>query len=1130
MTADRLTIDVNELSERLSLSPEQRTVLGVSGRGTARGALVAAGAGSGKTTTLVASLCNDILVDGVAPEEILVVTFTRAAAANLLSRSAQYLSTLGRDSGPLQDLWIGTIDAVCSRLLREDALAVGMPLSFAIGSDRDLLPLRQKALEAALLSLEREELLLLAERFDVSDGFFLKTAFTLYERLRLDGTLTVNGVAGPLAAPPEDFPLAEKARLAAVLDLLEADEDAMSKKHLPNKVRDCRAMLVSDDPRLMKNFSHGLRAGALSERANEAKELALAYKQHLVDARTYPLRRAVESLLVAFDQSYWEEKRRLREFDFLDLSLLVRDEVVRAGRGRRFKRVYIDEAQDTNALQLEILEGLLAEDGLLLLVGDENQSIYAFRQADVANFRRYGESPDLEQLTLGDNYRSQPLILKAVDAVFGPPAGAESDEADEETQAGELERLISMVAKSEIEESPFSTPVQLLVLTSDAGLPTREAEAAAFAPHVNYALDILNQDLTADESKLSYGDVGLLCETNRESRAYADALRALGIPTLLIQKKGLAEVEECRDLIAYLRLLADPSDETALLRVLTSPFVGVPPSDLEPLYRRLNEGRGRREEQDTAPVDRWAVLAAELPVFVSRYQGLYAARDEEGVADLARLVCEAHDFDLALELLDPTGARWRNVEKMLTVISDVERDYDGPSLRTVLARLEDEAETQVDEGQDASLPPGLDAVRVMTVHNAKGDEFPITVVARLGKRRGNPGQTGVKVFEGQIGMTLGADMSDSTFVLADEYEKAVDSAEERRLYYVAMTRAKRHLMLVASAAYDGDNDPKWSGPAEWLVPKLLAGTALPPPGDESLVATGEALINVVRLEPVELADTPEFIVTESDEEAPLPVVALPLGNALPALSYSAVTPWDKCSLRGHLALKGLANSRLKDVPGYAADGLDGLMGATRFGTLVHRLLKSTDFASTAPLRVVPALSELFPDPESRARAEQFLDLLDTSPLRAELQTLRIVGAELNFDLLLAGYLMGGTMDLLARGDTEALVVDWKTGSVDEFEEGYGFQRRLYALAVLRDASPPERVRAVTFHADGTQDREEFTLADVEALVGELSREVRRVVSTSLSHPTVGYVALGPHCEACAGLGGICPLAAARAGA
>jgi len=432
---------------------------------------VSAGAGTGKTSVLVERYVRAVCDRGMDVDSILVITYTRKAAGELRTRIRAALGARGRPdlARELDGAWISTIHGFCNRLLKAHPFAVGLDPRFRELEDAGAAVLRGEAFERALAEFcstgDPERLRLLATYR--ADG--LRRMLTgVYETLRSAGRELV-------------LELGERAGLADAIgqlreeaESLVADESATAAQRQSAR----EALRVAADESLPERLvdlsslqGRGARAASY-EQARKAAERAALEELAAHD------RDLLQELLVRFAGEYAAAKRRESAVDFEDLQLgardLLRDHAdVRDATRLRFRLVMVDEFQDTNRLQCELID-LVSHPQLteVFTVGDEFQSIYGFRHADVEVFReRRAQASNL--LTLRSNYRSRPQVLAAVNHLF-------SDAFGDEYQA--------LAASAEFADPVFGHPVELLVTDKasyrDTGEHWRQGEARMIAARV----------------------------------------------------------------------------------------------------------------------------------------------------------------------------------------------------------------------------------------------------------------------------------------------------------------------------------------------------------------------------------------------------------------------------------------------------------------------------------------------------------------------------------------------------------------------------------------------------------------------------------------------------------------------
>ncbi|MBD0291355.1 MAG: UvrD-helicase domain-containing protein, partial [Thermoleophilia bacterium] len=396
-------------------SPEQLAAIEESGV-----VFVSAGAGTGKTTVLVERFVRAVVERELPLDSILVITYTERAAGELRSRIRQRLTELGRRelSAEIDRAWISTIHAFCSRLLRAHPFEAGLDPNFRVLDEPQALVLRSEAFSealAAFLADRRPERLRLLATY--GSRRLATMLFGAYERLRSAGRPLQLAGAEPRSIADAAGALRECARAA----LADAGEDAEGTALV------ARALdLVGPDgalppPERLLDLGDLRVPERRSEGFASYHEALAALESAALDAVAARDRDLLQALLVELDRVYAEAKERESALDFEDLQLRARallraDAGVRERTRWRFRSVMVDEFQDTNRLQCELVDELACDE--LFFVGDEFQSIYRFRHADVEVFReRRSRSPGV--LALTRNYRSRPEVLAVVNHLFG---------------------------------------------------------------------------------------------------------------------------------------------------------------------------------------------------------------------------------------------------------------------------------------------------------------------------------------------------------------------------------------------------------------------------------------------------------------------------------------------------------------------------------------------------------------------------------------------------------------------------------------------------------------------------------------------------------------------------------------
>jgi len=755
--------------------------------------LLAAGAGSGKTSVLVERFVRAVCEDHHAPERILAITFTERAAQELEQRVRARLLEVGA-AGPAQALergFIGTFHGFCARLLRAHARAAGIEDEhFAILDERVSARLRRRAFAGAL-----EQFVRAGERTDAVE---LIAAYGP-DRARA----TVLEVFAQLRSRGQQMPRLPSTQLP--LPGLERDPDSLD-------VDGARTLLLWAE------------------------------------------------LLERFGERYEAAKRARHGLDFDDLelhavALLATQPRLRLAWAQRFELVMVDELQDVNPRQLELLMALDREN--LFTVGDRWQSIYGFRHADVGLFaaRERQLAEQGQSLRLAHNFRGRAELLDAVNAVFAKRfgraftplrAGRESAREHEAQAAPVLELLLcdrngwdstrsgdrhgdgTRAGDATVPSAPAAGTSDRA--TGPTARPWREAEARQLAARV--------AELVRD-GHAAPGQVAILLRGTGDIDCYERALAEQGLDTLA-SAGAYWRRQEIADLLAYLRAVCDPLDEPALYGTLASPFAGLSAGALALLAQEARgSGRGLWETAREAPHERLTADERERLAGLSRW--LEHERRLAPELELAQLIERA-----ARRYFGKPGAgngkpgagsgerRLANVRKLVELAGEWERS-EGRDLRGFL----DEAALQEGGGgflaaaeaiaePDAPLAgDGSQAVRLMSVHAAKGLEFDVVCVADLG-RTPSTAVPDLLVDGERVGLRL-IGLEDPRPRPVLEYDQLTSErrdaqgAEEDRIVYVAMTRARERLLLSAAVDFASwPRDRSGAAPIAWLGPALAA--------------------------------------------------------------------------------------------------------------------------------------------------------------------------------------------------------------------------------------------------------------------------------------------------------------------
>ena len=844
----------------VGLTPEQAAA--VTGRDEPR--FVRAGAGSGKTRVLVERFLASVREDGVGVDRILAITFTEKAAAELRSRVRERLLAAGDREAARQaeSAAISTIHGFCSRLLRAHALDAGLDPDFRVLDEVESARLALDAFDAALEAF-LESAVGGGERLDLAAAYSpdrLRTMVTaVHGRLRSRGEREPRL---PRLKPPRAS--GERDRLEAAV--ARASAELGSHEGNGKSVDAARAVLdrcgryfgrlpdgsLADPEDLEKLVVKGGNTKVLNTEAfAELKEAHEAYATFCAASRAAGHHALLAELLKLYDVRYAALKDARSALDFEDLELLARDllagdrelcESVRA----RYAQVMVDEFQDTNRLQNEIVD--LVAGGRLFAVGDERQSIYGFRHADVELFRERGAAAAEagRASSLRTNFRSRPELIAAVNAAFA-------------SVWDEFEPLAAAPGADGV--PPRVDPCVELLLV-DRSKPRWEAAVAAgaFGTGVGEAiwrgaearlLARRIEELAGPGGPFEYGDVAILLRASTDMALYERALVERGIPAYSHGGRGFSEAQQVGDLRAYMAALANPLDELSMTMLLASPLAGVSLGSVASISRRASR-LGRDPwwalQQAFGPDgDGSDGLAAALPERDRARVAAFVERFARERAEAPRLALETvidravtdSGYDRVVLAMPGGERRLANVRKLMRIARRFEAT-EGRDLRRFIDHLDEREELRAHEGEaPVEGDARTSAVRLMTIHSAKGLEFPVVCVADLGRPMRGGDDGGLQVAEdGRVGLRYASLSGERRGALdwerLEEEQTARAEEEERRIFYVAMTRAQEHLVLSGATDLVKWPEPRpLREPIDWIWPAVAPGAkdllAGPPP-------------------------------------------------------------------------------------------------------------------------------------------------------------------------------------------------------------------------------------------------------------------------------------------------------------
>ncbi len=1046
---------------------------------------VSAGPGSGKTRVLVERFAW-LVEQGVSPLRILAITFTDKAANEIKQRLVKrFEKDAGLRSG-MERAWVSTIHGFCARLLRENALAAGLDPAYMIQEEAAgaLDPI--ETAERALDELFAEQPSAFGRLLEaLPDRDLARTLVRVYDAIRTAaaGWSEVE-YRGGLAAASALEKLRAQAR--TVVESSTAGWNASQQEYAARQREWARSLLDQGQPprwrellSLIDEFDCDLTRLKKGSPVRDAlsrikKELLAPARSAVIGALFRNEGQLLQQALARFDALYREQKRAAAVLDFADLEehairLLEGNPAVRARLQRSFDAILMDELQDTDPLQWRLVD-LLRREGRFFAVGDINQSIYGFRHAEPEVFRRYRRSIEQRNLAvdvLAENYRSRGGILWAAGRVLEGAAG--------------IEPMPLTACGAFAEKSDPS--VEIIAVSAETSTAGSELEARWVARRIRELEGALLIGPPEAPRTARFSDMAVLVRTTACIEPLAAAFVEFGIPYLQSKGRTFFASREVLDLINWLRVLANPLDEISLAAVLRSPLVGA--SD-EALARLKTKGH------------LWKSLCA-LAAPASGYDPAELERLLDTCALIQQLRKQSDYVSpdwLAARILDESGylegieARARaNIEKFLAMVRDLHATSRGP-LSQILEKLDAWRSQQPEP--DAPPAEAADAVNVLTIHGAKGLEFPVVFLAAMHK--GTANQAPPVIYHPATGLGArwqdpytGETVADDAHQAAQQLDNQRDEQERDRLLYVAMTRAAEHLVMSFAVsnrstspwpklvlAKLGVSTDKFDNTPELVNGmRVLRASSAPPPWEASRRSAGAAA-------PLHL-DRPALT---GQHDSTVTVTAVALFQACPRRYFlQRYLGWPPASGSG---------LRLLEVES------DAPADAGELGRQVHALL--------AGLGGGPV------DPEAIELADRFR----TSELGRRASRASRIEREFDFLMELDGVLLRGQIDLWFEEGGELVLVDYKTGSGEDDIAAYALQLRLYALALERICGRlPDRA-VLCYLRSGS-------MVEVNLNARALNDARQKLAALGRAQDSLDFpLRQGPHCLRCGYYGGACP--------
>jgi ATP-dependent helicase/nuclease subunit A len=1028
---------------------------------------VSAGAGTGKTRVLVERFLHLVEKGNAHVDQILAITFTEKAAQEMKERIAKRFREKNMESArrALENAYIGTIHSFCARLLREHPIEARVDPKFRILEDMEATLLKSKVLDELIESRFQEPRVFELLHLYSENG--LRT--NLVEASNHMRVLGMKGTDELIKKPSLESELFLRTQV------IQATSPFRLVKEKKSDVDDIERMIeepirtwaqVEGLQSLRKRFRKQGKTKEFVEPFREALDAWVAYG---IDQIAQPYLETFVILLHDFNERFEAQKREASVLDFNDLEIKAHQllsgsesssRAVRDLYQTQFKFVMVDEFQDTSALQNEIITFVTQKENLFI-VGDWKQSIYGFRGTDVSLFFKkaeaFSQGEENLSVSLVDNFRSRKEVLDFINPLF-------EGLWHEETKL--FDRLNASVGfeKKETPSIEFVSVEQGEREVLEAG---RMREARALAERI--------QELVASGA-YRYEDFALLFRVGTDIYFYEHELKNLHIPFYTISGRGFYHQPEVRDLICFLELIENPNLDIPLASVLRSPLVQVSDDTLFWLAQTA-----KREQRETPLFKslrichKVAEISSEdqekLEHFKALLNHLIEGKRERRVSEMLELILKDTGYDAYVLGLHQGKRHFANLSKLLEIARDSEGGniaHLGDFVRLVKGLQVEEArelEAQI-EAQEGKV------VKLMTIHKAKGLEFKVVVLPDLSRQTGKNLERilvdpelgfGIKI----LNTETRAFEEGLTYRKIKSKIREREEAESKRLLYVAMTRARDHLIFSGTVpsqvkALTTRTKPTqtWYRWIDQFVHTLNDESVLKCKAQDPLYQAKRVPTPLAEHKNIRQAlESGSFISASLDSDAerllqrikPVDVISFDRLD-LPVSAYLSF----EHDMVSYLASYELGGPTEQDkIEEWNSDEDESALSPTEFGNVTHNIfehlvvLPKVSAHRTRDILTRYSGSLIASDQKEMKRlTESFLQ----STLFSALSRAKAKFPEIPFVLRLEKGMVQGILDLLYQDQDGAWVIlDYKTNRITELElertaKSYELQMMFYALA------------------------------------------------------------------------------------
>jgi ATP-dependent helicase/nuclease subunit A len=1104
---------------------------------TDRDLCVVAGPGSGKTRVLVERFANLVTEHNVSINEILTLTFTEKAANEMKRRAAESFEEKGmeKERQDIEFAYLSTIHSFCSRLLRENSIEASIDPQFRVMDELEAGRVKEQTLLDTLKKWAEEKGL---DTF-LNDIFWKQTdskksrlksfrenLIMLYEKIRnacvpIARTVNRNDLSqdvvsscneaekliNEIIAICSDKSLTPKSRekvdyvlerwnasnLQDDINKLYGEKEKPSQKDelilaLLNKVKAIHSVIklsVSNDvkPPL----------GALREELKTVIGL-------LAEDYSTRIKMVLRDFLITFDIAYSERKRTESLIDFTDLEiktieLLKNKKQIANEIKQKFRYILVDEFQDISRLQKTIIDLIKSKDNLFI-VGDEKQSIYGFRDAEVEIFQDIQKDSDRESLiNLNENFRSRPQVLDLVNHIF--------DRLWTDDSIGQ-----QLKVGAEFSDKPVPS-IEIIVAEGNDKTEARKWESVEIAKRIKEIVDrgeIRITNKREQERNIFYKDIAILFRSTTDIKLYEHSLSHLDVPYYVVSGRGFFNTTEITDLINLLKVIESPSDEINLAAVLKSPFVGIDDDALfrladhahnnnngnRPVYQALDEVSSIKEIE---PQSRNRII--QFRQFLDEVQGI---KPRTSLWNLISFILKKTEFQSKMLLFSNGKKRYANLLKIVELCKNQE-DFEPLTLRDFIEIVEGYKFREIRESEAPVESEEDDVVKLITTHSAKGLEFPVVIIADVDRDNIRPSDYFVYSTDHGISFKI---LNPSTneeerplsYERINDESKEKELRESRRLLFVAMTRAQEHLIISGGINRNRSKGDKDSGNWYGYISSTLGLSPNPKDNPEIIklddIEQGQNSSQAVEIRHTRIKDENKppkegkkiKLLTQYKKEiaacnkikipSPSKEIADTGKNILSTIAHTVdvdnshyvysvteILKFHFCpqlyyfnSILGLQGINERCQTRSEHAEGEDESNLkDDELPGHELGNIVHRVFKNYHFPEDNLKEYIKNVFGLDTNQDSLDRVANWVNSFYNSDIGKEVVSSKQQKRETSFIFNYRHNLIRGQIDLFCFNNEGLLkIIDYKTNdiTIDEIPEEvklYQLQMQLYARAL-----------------------------------------------------------------------------------